>query len=314
MTYSEIISKTTEVYVACDIHSFPVNCVEIIESYGYKVYTYSYIKALYPRLYDYCRNYSTDSFKHTGLGCVMYNDACNQGRILFSLAHEIGHIALGHVGEVPEFEDAADSFAGYLLAPCIMIDHYHCQTFNDVMNHFGLSTAAANIAWQNYRRWKRHAPCTSDIDLLNWILYLRRPIEITEDNMYQVNPFESLDMSVYAAISDTTNQIGYDASSEHAGKTVSSEPMTDCSVASVSHTVQDTCNMSVSVTPPLPLANVSPFPQKDWTKAEKMRRYHRKRRIAIEKELEQVRQDMDRLHRMDADFLGAAEDCWLYSD
>lgn len=297
MTYSDIISKTVEVYVACGIHSFPIDCVDIIESYGYKVYTYSYIKAMYPRLYDFCRSYSADSFKHTGLGCVMYNDACSQGRILFSLAHEIGHIALGHVGEAQEYEAAADAFAGYLLAPCVMIDHYHCKNSEDVVSHFSLSTSAANIAWLNYRRWKRHAPCAGDTDLLNWILYLRRPVEITVDNMYRVNPFESV-WDINEPITPPPNLNCTDILS-HSEK----QAKEDFKESEKSDTA-----------PPAPLQNASPLPQKDRARFEKMRRYHRKRRLQIEKELEQVHQDMESLQRMDADFLGTAENGWLYGD
>ena len=306
MAYSDIISKTAEVYVACEIHSFPVNCVDIIESYGYKVYTYSYIKALYPRLYDYCRSYSTDSFKHAGLGCVMYNDACRPGRILFSLAHEIGHIALGHVGEAPEFEAAADTFAGYLLAPCVMIDHYGCRSFEDVMHRFGLSTAAANIAWQNYRRWKRHAPCAEDMALLNWILYLRRPVEITESNMYQVNPFDSV-LETGCLVSTTDAKSAGPITPDASGRSTCQEKKEPprAHKAAKDHKTQP---------PPPSLVNASPLPKKDPKRSEKMRRYHKKKRMQIEKELAQVREDMDSLHRMDADFLGAAENSWLYSD
>ena len=339
MAYSDIISKTAEVYVACEIHSFPVNCVDIIESYGYKVYTYSYIKALYPRLYDYCRSYSTDSFKHAGLGCVMYNDACRPGRILFSLAHEIGHIALGHVGEASEFEAAADTFAGYLLAPCVMIDHYGCRSFEDVMHRFGLSTAAANIAWQNYRRWKRHAPCAEDMALLNWILYLRRPVEITESNMYQVNPFDSVletgclasttdaksdplvspavsesDLPVSPAVSESNCPINPGSPKSTGPITSDASGRSSCQEKKEPPRAHKASKDHNSQNPPPSLVNASPLPKKAPKRSEKMRRYHKKKRMQIEKELAQVREDMDSLHRMDADFLGAAENSWLYSD
>lgn len=187
MRYCDIIRKTVEVYVDCNIHRFPVDCVAIVKAYGYKVFTYSYVQYEFPRLYECCRSYSQDSFKHTGFRFVIYNDRCTDGRIRFSLAHEIGHIIMGHTNETPEQEDAANTFAGYLLAPCIMIEHYHCRNSEDVRNKFNLSMTSANIAWQNYRRWKRHGPCTEDLELRNWILYLRRPVEVTDNNMFSVN-------------------------------------------------------------------------------------------------------------------------------
>lgn len=187
MRYCDIIRKTMEVYVDCNIHRFPVDCIAIIRSYGYKVYTYSYVQYEFPRLYECCKSYSQDSFKHTGFRFVIYNDRCTTGRIRFSLAHEIGHIVMGHTNETPEQEDEANTFAGYLLSPCIMIDHYHCHDSEDVRYKFNLSMASANIAWQNYRRWQRHGPCAEDLELLSWILYLRKPVAVTDDNMFAVD-------------------------------------------------------------------------------------------------------------------------------
>lgn len=298
MKYYDIIRKTIEVYTNCNVHKFPVNCIEIIKTYGYKVYTYTYIQDKFPKLYAHCKGYSNDSFKHSTFEFVIYNDTCNSGRILFSLAHELGHIVFGHDEESPEYEDIANTFAGYLLAPCIMIDHYGCHSFEDVVHRFGLSTAAANIAWQNYRRWKRHAPYAEDIALLNWILYLRRPIEITESNMYQVNPFDSVletGCLVSPAISEIAGPITPDAS--------------ECGSCQEKRELP---RARKAQGPPPSLANAMPLPPKDPKRSEKMRRYHKKKRMQIEKELEQVRQDMEDLERMDTDFLRVAESHWLY--
>ncbi len=70
-------------------------------------------------------------------------------RIRFSLMHELGHILLDS-----EEESAANIFASNILAPRIAIQ-YSCKNYKDVMNLFGLSEEAADIAFNDYKRWRR---------------------------------------------------------------------------------------------------------------------------------------------------------------
>lgn len=62
--------------------------------------------------------------------------------------HELGHILLNS-----EDEFAANIFASNILAPRIAIQ-YACKNYRDVMNLFRLSEEAANIAYNDYKRWR----------------------------------------------------------------------------------------------------------------------------------------------------------------
>lgn len=55
-----------------------------------------------------------------GLRCVIvYNDAQSPARQRFTLAHELGHIVLGHREDSPENDALADCFARNLLTPAL---------------------------------------------------------------------------------------------------------------------------------------------------------------------------------------------------
>lgn len=79
---------------------------------------------------------------------VLYNsDIKSKGRILWSKAHELGHIVLKHKqqGQIEEIE--ADTFASQLLLPqCLLkklFDNNIQVTVNYIINKFGLSKLAA---------------------------------------------------------------------------------------------------------------------------------------------------------------------------
>ncbi len=151
MDYEKIKLATLSVYQKFGIKSFPVDCMEILQSYGMKVETYAQQK---PAKYKMCLTYTSDAFSLKKK--VYYNDTKSIGRIRFSLAHEIGHIALHHsLPRTQEQEDEADCFASYFLAPRMAIHYAGCKNQNDVAKLFNMSHEAALYAFNDYRRWHR---------------------------------------------------------------------------------------------------------------------------------------------------------------
>jgi len=56
---------------------------------------------------------------------ILYNEGVRSlRRRNFTLAHEMGHIFLGHEDDSPAFERQADAFAAELLAPRILVAEY----------------------------------------------------------------------------------------------------------------------------------------------------------------------------------------------
>ena len=56
---------------------------------------------------------------------ILYNDNMDINRIRFTIAHEIGHIALGHEESNDETESEADYFARHLLVPIYFRSNYN---------------------------------------------------------------------------------------------------------------------------------------------------------------------------------------------
>lgn len=150
MDYSLIIDKIYDVYAECEVHTFPIDCFDILRHYGFRLYTYSQIQQVNARLHEMCRKYSDDAFRYNDIIC--YNQKAIECRIRFSLMHEFGHYILGHEESSPENEDEADYFASCILAPRIAISKT-CRTADDIHDKFGLSYAASNRALADFRRW-----------------------------------------------------------------------------------------------------------------------------------------------------------------
>lgn len=85
----------------------------------------------------------------------VYNDACRGvPRALFTVAHELGHLALGHrrtfnrdtSSEFRCYEDSewqANTFAGAFLMPLALIKEFNVTTVSKMMITFGVSAQAA---------------------------------------------------------------------------------------------------------------------------------------------------------------------------
>lgn len=80
---------------------------------------------------------------------IVYNDAHSPARQRFTLAHELGHIALDHREDSPEHDALADCFARNLLTPALYAQRLGLPTrlYPQV---FRVSAAAARMAERHY--------------------------------------------------------------------------------------------------------------------------------------------------------------------
>lgn len=146
-----ITEKTLDVFIGCKINSFPIDCIAILKHYGFKLFTYLEIKKRNPQLYRMCIHYSDDAFKFKDT--IIYNDQKPDGRIRFTLMHELGHFILDHACETNRAEREANLFASQMLAPRMAIHYSGCMCASDVLQKFKLSAAAAKYAFQDYISW-----------------------------------------------------------------------------------------------------------------------------------------------------------------
>lgn len=86
---------------------------------------------------------------------VIYNDAVNyRYRINWTIAHEIGHIYLGHTNDTAQEEIEAHAFASYLLMPDTILSEIISQNnvlqIRDISSLFFVSLEAAQKKWNSY--------------------------------------------------------------------------------------------------------------------------------------------------------------------
>ena len=143
MINEKIIAAVISVFQHCEVISFPINCENLLMQYGYEVKKYSELSG---RKRKACMDLSEDAT--TLDGTVFYNDSKPNGRIRFSLMHELGHIVLN-----TDSEKDADTFSSNLLAPRMAIHYSKCKRSEDVAKTFVLSKQAAQVAFDDYIRW-----------------------------------------------------------------------------------------------------------------------------------------------------------------
>lgn len=100
---------------------------------------------------------------------ILYNAEMNAGRIRWTLAHEIGHIYIGHLeviegaeiayneqrGFYDQFESEADYFAWNLLAPLPIMCEMGIRSASEIKATYGLSNQAAALQFDRYTKWCR---------------------------------------------------------------------------------------------------------------------------------------------------------------
>lgn len=149
MIQEKILNTILDIYIKAEIHTFPINCLKIVQALGIPLYKYSELTEIKQKK---CFSLSDNAFKLYGE--IYYNDKFpHKGRQRFTIMHEVAHIIFEHSGETQENEDEADAFASNILAPRIMIHKYRCDTADQIHDLFGLSYKASNKALVNYRKW-----------------------------------------------------------------------------------------------------------------------------------------------------------------
>ena len=86
------------------------------------------------------------TIKAGGVALVLYSGGWNVGRINYTLAHEIGHIILGHDGTKSYEEVYANRFASALTIPFAPLRALGKVGKEQVAEFFGCSVSAASVA------------------------------------------------------------------------------------------------------------------------------------------------------------------------
>jgi Zn-dependent peptidase ImmA (M78 family) len=145
--YANVRDSSWRVLLDYNVHSLPINTVSIACASGISI----------------IKNSEVNELKSTEVGVsildkkkwyIVYDDTVSKERIRFTIAHELGHIFLGHPlklgyhartidADKPETEKQADMFAIRLLAPACVIWGLGLHTAEEIQKYFNISYSAA---------------------------------------------------------------------------------------------------------------------------------------------------------------------------
>lgn len=133
--------EVLSLYKYVGVKSFPVDIYAIITALGYRILTYKEVASDESQLQK-MKLISDDAFVIRKSKVICYNDQVqSEGRIRFSLAHEVGHIVM-----MTDDEDIADTFAAALLAPKSIVFARQIRTAKKISEVFKISISSANIS------------------------------------------------------------------------------------------------------------------------------------------------------------------------
>lgn len=155
--YQQARNLSWKVIQDCKITQFPIHLGTIFRHYNIKTIPFSKF-SLWDMLDPRAKNGDGFSLKIEMQYYIVFNDSINHsGRIRFTLAHELGHILLGHVNKITfyrnseidsktnEQETQANIFARDLLMPAAILAALHVHTPQEIVNFCNISVQSAQI-------------------------------------------------------------------------------------------------------------------------------------------------------------------------
>lgn len=163
--YGKAVSVAHKFLQENNITNFPLNPFSIIKDYQWGLIKYTELSRIHSvGIKQIIKSFqSEDGFtEYDGVNyTIAYNDNVkSEGRIRFTLMHEIGHILLNHFVDFDEtillrssltkekyevLERETNVFARNALSPAVIVNSLKLKTKIDIMHHFKISNLAAQI-------------------------------------------------------------------------------------------------------------------------------------------------------------------------
>jgi len=147
-SYKNVRDASWQVLIKFKVKELPVDTIKIASETNIVTLKNSEVNEM-------DENESGISYFYNGKWYIIYDDTMPKERIRFTVAHEIGHIFLGHelIGQhrrtfnpnKPQIETQADIFASRLLAPACVLWGLGVTTAEEIMQLCGISYQAAEI-------------------------------------------------------------------------------------------------------------------------------------------------------------------------
>lgn len=159
-SYQNARDAAWRILLDCNVERLPVDLNLVCKTLGVRTTSYRANHVLIQR-----RNLSEVVARSDGLSffagntpVVLYNETCTSERIRFTVAHELGHIVLGHVspGDITTVnrepspqddprETEANQFAARLLAPACVLWGLDLHTADEIAQICRISKQAAEF-------------------------------------------------------------------------------------------------------------------------------------------------------------------------
>lgn len=156
--YQKSRNMSWEILVKENIKELPVNIVELCRKLGIAVKYYDKLEQGNDGKCTVINNQAI----------ILVRKECNRQRKRFTVAHELGHIMLGHVGKYElvnreisptdnPIEQEANVFASRLLAPACVLWGLKVNSADEIAQICDISPTAAEYRWQRIKElYKRN--------------------------------------------------------------------------------------------------------------------------------------------------------------
>ena len=158
--YKKSRNAAWEILITCRVDALPVDLNAVLRHLDVRVYAYSRGRELLEAagLTEAAKQVSGFTFFAGAQPVILYNDTELPQRIRFTVAHELGHLVLGHVrpgehtrqnrepqpGDSP-MEQSANRFAADLLAPACVLWGLDLHRAEDIARVCKISIQAAHF-------------------------------------------------------------------------------------------------------------------------------------------------------------------------
>lgn len=211
--YSHIKTIVNDIYIKLGITQFPINTIEIINSFD-NIKLISYHQFMIDHNLTKEETFEvltsdegcTDYFKALNRYIIYYNDLDYKSdeRIRWTLTHELGHILCDHYCENTKIfsenlteeqykfkESEANYFTGLLLSNPIILNRLNIRSSYDIEFYCAISREASKYRYDNYKKWCKHKIISSSdrYILRNFEDYLNMQQEEYGDFIYSMDSF-----------------------------------------------------------------------------------------------------------------------------
>ena len=184
------LKRALDMLSAANTLTLPMDVHRLVDHFECRTQVYSRSVHLLENfnLNELAAEYPALSTKRWGKYYIFLSDDLNAEQERFAIAHELGHIAMGHLEpdaeelSKEESENQADLFALLLLAPPPVLEAYDIDTPENIRQLTGLSLNHSRMAYGfllEYRRQQHEAARQQDITRRARLAARPAPIEST---------------------------------------------------------------------------------------------------------------------------------------